>query len=70
MTEEFTTPFGLYQSTVMPFGLQGAPATFQCLVDQITHGLEDHAAEHTLMTLLLTVRPGRANFFFLDEVLT
>lgn len=31
----FSTPDGLFQYVVFPFGLHGAPATFQCMMDRI-----------------------------------
>ncbi len=42
----FTTPWGLFQFRVMPFGLSGAPATYQCLMDGRLQGTGDFAAAY------------------------
>ena len=39
----FTTPFGFYQFTVMPFDLQGTPATFQRMMDMLLKGIRGYA---------------------------
>ena len=42
----FMTPFGLYQFTRMPFGFQGAPATFQRMVDRLLNRLSEFAKSY------------------------
>jgi hypothetical protein len=37
--QQKTAPFGLFQFKVMPFGLNGAPATFQTTMDRVIDGL-------------------------------
>ena len=42
----FSTPGGLYQYTVLPFGVHGAPATFQRMMDQLLRPHQDYAAAY------------------------
>ena len=42
----FRVPGGLYWFRTMPFGLHGAPATFQRLVDAVLSGAEGYAAAY------------------------
>ena len=39
----FSSPYGLFQFTVMTFGLQGAPATFQRMMDELLRGTEGYS---------------------------
>ena len=42
----FHSPFGFFQFRMMPFGLQGAPATFQRMMDCLLHGLQSFSAAY------------------------
>ena len=70
----FVTPDGLFQYTVMPFGLRNAPATFQRLMHNVLRGVEncevylddvvaysDTWSEHMHTLGLICGRLGEAN---------
>lgn len=42
----FQTPFGHFRFTVLPFGLPGAPATFQRMMDRVLRGTESYSAAY------------------------
>lgn len=42
----FVSPFGKYRFTRMPFGLKGAPTTFQRLMDGVLEGLQDSTSAY------------------------
>ncbi|XP_068111085.1 uncharacterized protein [Hyperolius riggenbachi] len=42
----FVTPFGLFEFTVMPFGMKNAPATFQRAVNDLLAGMQDFAVAY------------------------
>ncbi|CAM4690364.1 unnamed protein product [Lepidochelys olivacea] len=54
----FITRLGLYEFLALPFGLKGAPVTFQRLVDQLLRGMEGLAVACTLRTPVSLARPG------------
>ena len=41
-----TTPFGKYQFSVIAFGLVGAPATFQCLMNSLVGDPSSHVGDY------------------------
>ena len=65
----FVTPFGLYHFNVMPFGLQGAPATFQRLMDGVIRGLEGRCAAY-LDDLIIFSHSWAEHLVHIREVLS
>ena len=64
----FRTPFGLYQFRRMPFGLQGAPSTFQRMMDSLLVGMQDFAAAY-LDDLVIISRSWPEHLLHLRRVL-
>ncbi len=64
----FTTPFGLHQFVTLPFGLFGAPATFQRLMDKILRPHTAYAAAY-LDDIIIYSQNWHRHMVHLREVL-
>ncbi len=64
----FTTPFGLHQFVTLPFGLFGAPATFQRLMDKILQPHTAYAAAY-LDDIIIYSQDWQRHMVHLREVL-
>jgi hypothetical protein len=51
----FITRFGLYESLVTPFGLQGAPATFQHYINDVLYDILDDYATAYLSAIMISM---------------
>ena len=65
----FITPFGLYQSVVMPFGLCNAPATFQRLVDSLFEEYIGHGVGVYIDDIVIYADSAETHDDLLDTVL-
>ncbi len=65
----FRTPYGHFQFRVLPFGLHGAAATFQRMMDQVLRGTEDYAAAY-LDDIIIFSQSWEEHLEHLKEVLT
>ena len=65
----FTTPFGQFQFRRMPFGLQGAPATFQRMMDRVLEGLREYTSAY-LDDLIIVSEPWRDHLRHLEAIFT
>ena len=65
----FTTQFGLFQFRKMPFGLQGAPATFQRMMDRVLEGLREYTSAY-LDDLIVFSGTWRDHLRHLEAVFT
>ena len=65
----FTTPNGLYQFLTMPFGLSGAPATFQRMMDEVLRGLNSFVGVY-LDDIVIHSETWEEHIAQLEEVLT
>ena len=64
----FVSPKGLYQFTTMPFGLRGAPATFQRLMNKLLRGTESYTGVY-LDDILIHSPTWEEHLNHLSEVL-